>query len=220
MRITVGGALAGAPRLHVAVRALDHVNLELKAGDRVALIGHNGSGKTTLLRALAGAYEPDEGRIEVQGRIAALLSTPSGIDLRPPATTTSACGAASPASPLRDREEEGRDRRVHRLGPFLAMPVSTYSSGHADARLAFAAATAVEADVLLMDEWIAVGDALFVEKANRRINEFVSRAREFSCSRSHSPELLRKTCNKGLMLSHGKVVCTGTPEEVLAAYTG
>ena len=70
-----------------------------------------------------------------------------------------------------------------------------------------------------MDEWIGVGDAHFMERADQRLREFVQRAGLLVLA-SHSPDLIRKTCNRGLMLSHGKVVCTGTPEEVLAAYTG
>lgn len=94
--VAVGGAL-GRHAGVTDVTALEGVNLKLQAGDRLGLIGHNGSGKTTLLRALSGAYEPDEGSIEVHGRIASLLDLSLGIDPRPPATRTSACAAGSAA---------------------------------------------------------------------------------------------------------------------------
>ena len=103
------------------------------------------------------------------------------------------------------------------LGDYLSMPLRTYSSGMM-MRISFSVATAVDAEIVLMDEWIGVGDALFVEKANRRINEFVSRAGILVFA-SHSPELLRKACNKGILLEHGQVAAIGAIEEVLATYS-
>ncbi len=188
---------AAHARASTEVTALTNVNLELKAGDRLGLIGHNGSGKTTLLRALAGAYEPDEGTIEVHGRIAAMLDLNLGID-------PSATGLRQhpPARPDRRPERPRRSRRGWTrspsspgLGPFLAMPVKTYSAGM-QGRLAFAAATAVEADVLLMDEWIAVGDADFQKLAHKRLLKLVERAGILVLA-SHDVELIRALLQQG-----------------------
>ena len=200
-KITVGGRLG---RSHGAteVTAISHLNLELKAGDRLGLVGHNGSGKTTLLRALSGAYEPDEGAIEIEGHIAALLDLNLGID--PSATGYDNIRLRGRIAGMSARQVDERMDEIAEfsgLGPFLAMPVKTYSSGM-QARLAFAAATAIEADVLLMDEWIAVGDAEFQKLAHQRLLKLVERAGILVLA-SHDVELLRLYCNKVMRMEGG-----------------
>ena len=199
--VAVGGRL-GSHAGVTEVTALSHVNLELRAGDRLGLVGHNGSGKTTLLRALSGAYEPDDGQVEVQGRIAALLDLSLGID--PLVTGFENMRLRGRIAGLSAREVEARMDEIAEfsgLGAFLAMPVKTYSAGMR-ARLAFAAATAVEADVLLMDEWIAVGDAAFQKLAHRRLLSLVERAGILVLA-SHDHDLLRLYCNKVMRLDGG-----------------
>jgi len=201
-RVTVGGRLGSSMAGATQVTALSDLNLELKAGDRLGLIGHNGSGKTTLLRALSGAYEPDEGQIEVQGRIAALLDLNLGID--PSATGLDNIRLRGRIAGLSSREIESRLDEIAQftgLGPFLAMPLKTYSAGM-QARLAFAAATAVEADVLLMDEWIAVGDSEFQQLAHKRLLKLVERAGILVLA-SHDLDLLRLYCNKVMRMEGG-----------------
>jgi lipopolysaccharide transport system ATP-binding protein len=216
--VTVGGRL-GSHAGVTDVTALTRVNLELKAGDRLGLVGHNGSGKTTLLRALSGAYEPDEGQVEVQGRIAALLDLSLGIDSS--ATGLDNIRLRGRIAGLSTREIDERMDEIAEftgLGPFLAMPVKTYSAGM-QARLAFAAATAVEADVLLMDEWIAVGDAEFQQLAHRRLLKLVERAGILVLA-SHDHDLLRLYCNKVMRLEGGvatEVVDIGDMDALLAA---
>jgi lipopolysaccharide transport system ATP-binding protein len=201
------------------VTALSGVNLELKAGDRLGLIGHNGSGKTTLLRALSGAYEPDEGLIEVRGRIAPLLDLGLGID--PTATGLENIRLRGRIAGLSAREIDARMDEIAEftgLGPFLAMPVKTYSAGM-QGRLAFAAATAVEADVLLMDEWIAVGDAEFQKIAHKRLLKLVERAGILVLA-THEASLLKLYCNKVMRLDGGlasEVVDIRRVDELLAA---
>ncbi|MFO1205415.1 MAG: hypothetical protein U1E63_06755 [Burkholderiales bacterium] len=102
------------------------------------------------------------------------------------------------------------------LGEYLDMPVRTYSSGMA-MRIGFGVATSVDADIILMDEWVSVGDANFVDKADQRLHEFVERAGLLVIA-SHTPALLRKICNKAMLLAHGQVLALGPLEEVLAAY--
>ena len=201
-RVTVGGKLDRSMAGATEVTALSQVNLELKAGDRLGLIGHNGSGKTTLLRALSGAYEPDEGMIDVHGRIAPLLNIGLGVD--PSANGYDNIRLRGRIAGLSAREIDDRMDEIAEftgLGPFLAMPVKTYSAGM-QARLAFAAATAVEADVLLMDEWIAVGDADFKKLAHKRLLNLVERAGILVLA-SHEVDLLKLYCNKVMRLEGG-----------------
>jgi lipopolysaccharide transport system ATP-binding protein len=219
-RVAVGGTLgrhAGATE----VTALSGVNLELRGGDRLGLVGHNGSGKTTLLRALSGAYEPDEGTVDVHGRIAALLDLGLGVD--PSATGYDNIRLRGRIAGLTNREIDERMDEIAEftgLGPFLAMPVKTYSAGM-QGRLGFAAATAVEADVLLMDEWIAVGDADFQKLAHRRLLKLVERAGILVLA-SHETSLLRLYCNKVMRLEGGvasEIVDIRKLDELLARPT-
>jgi lipopolysaccharide transport system ATP-binding protein len=218
-RVTVGGRLGSSTAGVTEVTALNNVSLELEAGDRLGLIGHNGSGKTTLLRALSGAYEPDEGTIDIHGRIASLLNLSLGID--PSATGFDNIRLRGRIAGLSSREVEEKMDEIADftgLGPFLAMPVKTYSAGM-QARLAFAAATAVEADVLLMDEWIAVGDAEFQRLAHKRLISLVERAGILVLA-THDVDLLRLYCNKVMRLEGGvasPVTDIRKLEELLAA---
>jgi lipopolysaccharide transport system ATP-binding protein len=218
-RVTVGGSLAKSTAGATEVTAISHLNLKLRAGDRLGLIGHNGSGKTTLLRALSGAYEPDQGQIEVNGRIAALLDLSLGID--PSATGIDNIRLRGRIAGLSAREIDARMDEIAEftgLGPFLAMPMKTYSAGM-QARLAFAVATSVEADVLLMDEWIAVGDAQFQKLAHKRLLDLVERAGILVLA-SHEVDLLRLYCNKVMRMDSGvasPVVDIRKLDELMAA---
>jgi len=201
-RVAIGGRLSNSHHGSAEVTAISGLSMTLKAGDRLGLIGHNGSGKTTLLRALSGAYEPDEGQIEVKGRIAPLLDLSLGID--PSATGLENIRLRGRIAGLTTREIDAKMDEIGRftgLGPFLAMPLKTYSAGMA-ARLAFAVATAVDADVLLMDEWIAVGDADFQKIAHQRLLSLVERAGILVLA-SHDMDLIRLYCNKVMRMEGG-----------------
>lgn len=200
-RVAVGGQLSRSHGVQV-VTALDGVSLELRGGDRLGLIGHNGSGKTTLLRALAGAYEPDEGEIEIHGRRASLLDLSLGID--PTATGYDNIFLRGRIAGLTSAQIEAKLEEITRfsgLGPYLAMPLKTYSAGM-QARLAFAVATSVDAEVLLMDEWFAVGDADFQATAQKRLEGLVDQASILVLA-SHDAKLLKTYCNKVVRLSAG-----------------
>ena len=202
-QVAIGGTFASrAHSKQGSVVALQNVNLSLGPGDRLGLIGSNGSGKTTLLRCLAGAYAPDKGMVEVNGRIASLLDLSMGID--PSATGLENIRLRGLVAGLTPREIAAKTEAIAEfsgLGPFLAMPMKTYSSGM-QARLAFATATSVEAEVLLMDEWIAVGDADFRQQAQDRLTSLVERAHVLVIA-SHDPNLIRSLCNKVLRMDHG-----------------
>jgi lipopolysaccharide transport system ATP-binding protein len=202
--IAVGGRLGIVEGGRTMVTALRDVSFTLQDGDRLGVVGPNGAGKTTLLRVLAGAYQPDAGRVRVRGRIGSLLDLSIGID--PSATGYENIILRGLVAGLTRAELNARMDEIAAftgLGNFLSMPLKTYSLGMMT-RLAFAVATSVEADVLLMDEWISVGDIDFREQAEARLQSMVSRSRALVIA-SHDHDMIRRTCNKVLYLEHGVV---------------
>ena len=209
-----GGRIGRDAGNRLCVRALQDVSLEFKYGDRVGLIGHNGAGKTTLLRVLAGAYEPTRGRVGRRGRTASLLNVSRGIDRESTGYENIMMrGLFLGLLPGQVRERMDEIAEFTELGDHLAMPVHTYSSGMR-LRLAFAVCTCFEPEILLMDEWLSVGDRAFVEKARRRLDEFVERAGILVLA-SHSTGLLERVCTTGVVLEAGKVVARGPIPDVL-----
>src|ERR1043165_9615269 len=168
---TTGGRI-GNQANHVIIHALDQVSLTFEHGDRVALIGHNGAGKTTLLRVLAGIYEPRVGWVRVEGRVTPMFDVNLGID----AESTGYENIILRGLYLGLTKAEILERRdsvaeFTELGQFLDFTVRTYSAGM-HARLAFAMATCIDPEVLLLDEGIGAGDASFIDKANARLEPF------------------------------------------------
>jgi lipopolysaccharide transport system ATP-binding protein len=201
---SVGGRLGRGSARVAVVEALDAVSFRLEAGDRLGLVGGNGAGKTTLLRVLAGAYLPDQGRVEITGKVAALLDVGMGLD--PTATGYDNIVMRGLLSGLSRSEIEARQGEIAEfsgLGDFLRLPLKTYSAGM-QARLAFAVATSVEADILLLDEWVAVGDAEFRQAAHDRLASLVDRA-SIVVLASHDPAIIASLCNKTLRLEHGRM---------------
>jgi len=217
VRAATGGAIARDANERVIVRALDHISLELHEGDRVALIGHNGSGKSTLLRVLAGAYEPVAGELRIKGRVASMLSIALGMDFESTGyENIHLQGILFGMSKDTINKKIDEIAEFTELGDYLSMPLRTYSSGMA-MRIAFAVATSIDPEIILMDEWIGVGDAHFMDKANARLDEFVRRAGLLVLA-SHSQELLRRVCNTAVLLDRGKIVCVGGVDEVIGRY--
>ena len=201
------------------IRSLDDVSFTLKDGDRVGLVGHNGAGKSTLLRALSRVYEPTSGYAQIEGDIGSLVDISLGIDAE--ATGRENIFIRGALLGLRRKEIENRFDEIvafSELGSFVDMPVRTYSSGM-HLRLAFAVATIIRPEILLMDEWLSVGDASFNAKAESRLTELVQSSRILVIA-SHSRELIEKTCNRALWFEHGRLKMDGTPQEVCRAYWG
>lgn len=205
MNITTGGRIGAEAGRHPVVRALNNLNFEIHEGDRVGLTGHNGSGKTTLLRMLSGVYSPVKGHLSLQGRVAALLDVSMGLD--PDATGFENIylrGIMDGLRPSVIRSKVDEIAEFTGLGEYLNLPVRTYSSGMM-LRLAFAISTSVEADILIMDEWLSVGDSEFSQKATERLNKLIDSASILVIA-SHSPELIERVCNRKMSLEHGNVV--------------
>ena len=214
---STGGRIGRDAGNHVSVCALEDVNLVLERSDRVGLIGANGAGKTTLLRVLAGVYQPTRGQVWRQGRVASLFDISLGID--PSATGYENIvmrGMFLGFTPAEIRKRSDEIAAFTELGDYLAMPVYTYSTGMM-LRLAFAVCTCIEPEILLMDEWIGVGDAAFVEKAEGRLQGLVAGAGMLVLA-SHNPDLLERNCTTGVLLDSGRVRAFGTVGEVLREY--
>lgn len=205
LNAATGGQLAHDAADRVVVRALDDVSFHLREGDRVGLVGHNGSGKSTLLRVLAGAYEPIGGRIETVGRVASMLSITLGMDVE--ATGYENIFVRATIMGMRPKQIVSMVDEIcafSELGDYIDVPVRTYSSGMA-MRLAFAVSTSVPADIVLMDEWLSVGDAAFAHKAQARLEQMLGHAKIMVVA-SHDEHLIRRTCNKLMRLDHGHLV--------------
>jgi ABC-2 type transport system ATP-binding protein/lipopolysaccharide transport system ATP-binding protein len=214
---TTQGNLARDATDRITVRALNDVTLDVEDGERIALIGANGAGKTTLLRVLAGIYGPTRGRVYTSGRISALLSVSVG--LNPEATGRENIilrGIYMDIHPREMRERVDEIAEFTELGAYLDMPVRTYSAGMM-VRLGFAVSTCVHPEILLMDEWLSAGDASFMAKAQQRMEQFVDSSSVMVLA-SHSQDLLRKWCNRGLLLRQGRVESYGAIDDVIAAY--
>ena len=218
LRKSTGGRIGRNAGNRLSVRALEDVNLALGRGDRIGLIGANGSGKTTLLRVLAGIYQPTRGRVRRRGRVASLFDISLGIDHGATGYENIMMrGMFLGLAPAEVRERTDEIAAFTELGDYLAMPVYTYSTGMM-LRLAFAVCTCIEPEILLMDEWIGVGDAAFVEKAERRLEEFVARAGILVLA-SHNPVLLERICTTGMLLDSGRIRASGPIGEVLRVYS-
>lgn len=217
MKIATGGHLNTNDRGAVVVRALDELNFTFKTGERIGLLGHNGAGKSTLLRVLSGAYEPSSGIANIQGEIGSLIDISLGID--PEATGRQNIFYRGRLLGMSHAEiVKNFDQIVDftELGNFIDMPMRTFSSGM-QLRLAFAISTTMRPDILLMDEWLSVGDEAFQQKAEERLNNLVD-ATDILVIASHSHELISKVCNRVLWMEHGKLRMDGSPEEVCKAY--
>jgi lipopolysaccharide transport system ATP-binding protein len=200
-----GGRVARDARDHIVVTALNEVSIAIAAGERVALVGHNGSGKTTLLRSIAGVYRPVSGELRVEGTISTLFDISIGFD--PEATGAENVvlrGLVMGLTRAQIAERMDDIREFSGLGDYIGLPVRIYSSGML-LRLAFAVATSVQRDIVLMDEWLAVGDAEFAARAERRLHEHLDRTSILVIA-THDEALVQRICSRRIELNHGRVV--------------
>jgi ABC-type polysaccharide/polyol phosphate transport system ATPase subunit len=210
-----GGRIEGTGRTQ-HIRALDGVSFALDAGDRLGLVGSNGSGKTTLLKVLYGIYAPTTGEVDVQGKVDALFNINLGF--RREATGRRNIVLRGLINGWSDEQIAERMEKIiafSELGDFIDIPVKAYSAGMT-ARLAFAVATSLEPEILLMDEWIGAGDPEFQTKTRERMSDMASRAGIIVLA-SHNHTLLRRTCNKVLKLDQGTIAYFGPADSFFAA---
>lgn len=217
MGATTGGRIGADASGRVYVEALSDITCILEKGDRVALIGHNGAGKTTLLRVLAGIYEPVAGTAQIEGKIAPLFDVNLG--LSPDSTGYENIRIRALYLGMSEAELAKKIDDIAtftELGGFLDMPLRTYSMGM-HARLAFAISTAIDPEILLIDEGIGAGDAAFIEKANARLEAFIARSGILVLS-SHSMDLVKRLCNKAVVMEKGRISFMGSVPEALEFY--
>jgi homopolymeric O-antigen transport system ATP-binding protein len=209
-KVAVGGTIISGKSVYV--RALDNVSFTLRDGDRLGLLGRNGAGKTTLLQTMAGILPPVAGRIRVEGRISPLISMMLGLD-----------NEASGYENIRIRgrlmgfgDEQINDimneiAEFTELDDYLHLPLKAYSSGMR-MRLTFAASTAFNPEILLLDEWLGTGDLEFRNKAAKRLRQLIDRSGIFVFA-SHSRDLHKRISNKGIVLEKGRIEFIGDIDE-------
>lgn len=206
---------AANPVIHV--HALQNLTLKVDEGERLGVIGHNGAGKSTLLKLLAGIYPPTTGSRDVRGRISSLFDITLGFEQDASGWENiyyrSYLQGETPNS-VKGKVQEIAD--FCELGEFLDMPVRYYSAGMM-IRLAFAIATAIEPEILIVDEVLAVGDLAFQQKATDRIRAMMAQARLMVIV-SHDLERLKTLCSRVIWMDHGQVKLDGPPVPTITAY--
>lgn len=202
----------------VVIKALDKVSIHFQHGDRIGLIGHNGAGKSTLLRVLSKIYEPTAGHIYFDGKISPLLDVMLGIN--PESTGYENIIVRGMLLGLTRQEIRSKMQDIAdftELGEYLSMPIRTYSSGM-QLRLAFAVATSLQPEILLLDEVVGTGDASFMARAQERLDHIIKHS-SIVVLASHDDNIIRKMCNKALLLEHGKIKFFGPVDKALEIYT-
>ncbi|MCW8140929.1 MAG: ABC transporter ATP-binding protein [Planctomycetota bacterium] len=199
------------------VKALDGVSLRIAPGERVGVVGRNGAGKSTLLKVIAGIYAPGAGDVRVDGRVCPLFEFATGFEMEADGWANIRTRALLLGMDRREVEAKLPEIAAFSgLGEFLDLPVRHYSTGMF-LRLAFSTTTAVDPDVLLVDEVMAAGDLGFVEQARARMDSMIERA-NIVVFVSHALDLLGGLCPRTLWIDGGRLRADGPTPEVLASY--
>ena len=214
-----GGAIGRNQDNVVVVEALRDVNLHLREGDRVGLVGHNGAGKSTLLRLLSGIYEPTRGTADIRGRVAPVFDLGVGMDPEISGYENIIIRGlflGQTRKQMKAKMEEIAD--FTELGEYLSMPLRTYSTGMR-IRLALGVVTSIEPEILLLDEGIGAVDAAFMAKARDRLQALVERSGILVFA-SHSNDFLAQLCNTALWVDHGQIRDAGLVPDIVESYEG
>ncbi len=214
----VGGKIGTESRVPI-IEALHDINLSLKSGDRVALVGHNGAGKSTLLRLLSGIYEPTRGSARVRGRVAPVFDLGVGMDPEISGYENIMIRGLFLGMSRKEMEKRVDDiAEFTELGDYLSMPLRTYSTGMR-VRLALGVVTSIDPEILLLDEGIGAVDAAFLNKARDRLVDLVNRSGLLVFA-SHQDDLLLELCTSAIWMDEGHMKMQGSLREVLTAYKG
>lgn len=209
----------GQWKWHREFWALSDVSFEVEAGTTTGIVGPNGSGKSTLLQIVTGTLEPTHGNVGYEGRIAALLELGAGFN--PEFTGVENVFMNAALIGLSRSETQKLLPEIERfaeIGDFIQQPVKTYSSGMY-VRLAFATAVATDPQILIIDEALSVGDAVFQHRCLRRIKQMQENGTTILFC-SHDPSAVKALCSRAILLNQGRVAADGKPTEVLNRYQG
>src|SRR5215831_11510642 len=209
----------GRWKWHREFWALRDVSFEIEAGTTTGIVGPNGSGKSTLLQIITGTLEPTSGSVWYEGRIAALLELGAGFNLEFSGIENVFMNASLMGFSRKETERLLPEiKRFAEIGDFIHQPVKTYSSGMY-VRLAFATAIATEPQILIIDEALSVGDALFQHRCLRRIKQMQENGATILFV-SHDVSAVKALCSRTILLNNGRVEADGRPAEVLNRYQG
>jgi ABC-type polysaccharide/polyol phosphate transport system ATPase subunit len=212
-----GGIITRNRRKKLEVTALSDINIELKDGEKIGLLGHNGSGKTSLLRVMSGTVKPSLGYIRRVGKTLALLNPSVGLEMQMTGyENIDQLGLLYGISrrklgALRDDVAEFSE-----LADFLNLQVQTYSAGM-QTRLAFGVATAFHPEILVADENIGAGDAAFIRKAQARMQQMMDQASILVLA-SHSMDTILQLCNRAIIMEHGRIIADGDVKDIVDLY--
>ncbi|MFI9449457.1 ABC transporter ATP-binding protein [Amycolatopsis sp. NPDC052450] len=214
----VGGKIGTESKVPI-IEALHDVNLQLREGDRVGLVGHNGAGKSTLLRLLSGIYEPTRGSARITGKIAPVFDLGIGMDPEISGMENIIIRGLFLGMTAKQMESRIDDiAEFTELGDYLQMPLRTYSTGMR-VRLALGVVTSIDPEILILDEGIGAVDAAFLNKAKDRLKDLVKRSGILVFA-SHSDEFLFELCDSAIWMDEGHVKQRGSLREVLTGYKG
>ncbi|WP_024553488.1 ABC transporter ATP-binding protein [Franconibacter helveticus 513] len=197
--------------------AINNISLEINHGDRIGIVGHNGAGKSSLLKLLCKIYEPTKGSVSIKGNVAPLLEIGAGFNPELSGRENIYLNGAILGynkKYLKSIEEE--IITFSELAEFIDTPVKYYSTGMY-LKLAFAISTAVQPDILILDELFAGGDAEFVSKAQARMKSMIEDS-NIMVFVSHQTDLLLELCNRVIWLDHGNLIADGEPQIIITRY--
>ena len=199
------------------VRILDDISFKIYKGERLGVLGFNGAGKSTLLKIISGIYEPTEGKIEINGKIAPLLALSAGFDSNYTGRNNIYLNGAF-LSMTEDFIDEHLDEIIEfsELGEFVDYPIKNYSSGM-KSKLGFSIATLIKPDILIIDEILAVGDIKFRKKSGEKIKSMMEEGVTVLLV-SHSIGQIQDICDRCIWIENGKLIMEGETEDVCAAY--
>jgi ABC-2 type transport system ATP-binding protein len=217
MRAVLGSALTRRADGMIMVNALDSISLEIKAGQRLGLVGHNGAGKSTLLKVIAGVLPITRGQLARRGEARSFFNLGAGLDYNMSGRDNVIAMAlyfVQDLALIKSCVDEIID--FSELGAYIDLPVATYSAGMT-ARLIFSVATAFPLEILVLDEMLGAGDASFMVKAQKRIDDMLSKSGCVILA-SHSTYLIETFCDSAIWLDHGTIRSSGDAKAVSAEY--
>ena len=200
------------------VKALDDVSFQVKRGRIHCLIGENGAGKSTILKMITGVCFPTEGKIEVKGRVSALLELTSGFD--PEFTGRENIYLKGQLLGLKDAEVRELEQTIidfAEIAEYIDQPVRTYSSGM-KARLGFSINVNIRPEILIVDEALSVGDEEFKNKCTKKVNEIVSKDEVTLLFVTHSSAMAKEFCSRGIVMEKGKLKFDGSIDDAIKKY--